>query len=265
MTKLSIFSVQHSAHLFFLLLIANFISGCSTTNAKPETLIEPIYTAEHVIKDDTQSATDIYDPWESFNRKMYVFNYHFDNTIFLPAVDGYEYIMPDFAEDMVSNFFLNLGDITNILNSALQLKGKEFVTSTGRFLVNSTLGLFGFFDPATAMEMNRANEDFGQTLGHYGVDAGPYLVLPILGPSSLRDTTGLVFDGIVDAKIISEGLDELHLSGDDETLITSALTVIQALDTRHRTAFRYYDSGSPFEYELVRLLYKTKRDLDVAK
>ncbi len=248
-----------------LLLIAlSLFTGCSTAPVRQGELMEPVYSTDLLVKEDIETL-EIYDPWEGLNRNIYNFNSYFDKYIFLPVVSGYTYIMPDFVEDRVTNFFLNLGEITNFINTALQLKGKETVTTAGRFALNSTVGILGLFDPATSMKMYRADEDFGQTLGHYGLGSGPYVVLPIFGPSSVRDTTGLVVDSVTYTLITDEIIDELDLSDDDEDILKYSLTAMKAIDKRHRTKFRYHGTGSPFEYELIRLLYNTKRELDIEK
>ena len=126
----------------------------------------------------TLEALEIYDPWERFNRHMYHFNYRLDEWVLLPVVRGYMYVTPRFVRSGVSNFFGNLGDIPNLLNSALQLKGKRSLQTTGRLLVNTTVGVFGLWDPASHIGLPKQSEDFGQTLGFYGVGDGPYLVLP---------------------------------------------------------------------------------------
>ena len=115
--------------------------------------------------------------------------------------------------------------------------------------------------------MPRQTEDFGQTLGHYGVGNGPYLVLPIFGPSNLRDTTGLVADSIAMDYIIYEAiLDEgLDASANEKNKAKLYGKIFNAIDTRHRTGFRYHASGSPFEYELIKLFYNEKRHLDTNK
>ena len=127
------------------------------------------------------NALNVYDPLESWNRRVYHFNYRFDEWVFLPVVNGYKYVTPSFVRTGVSNFFSNLGDVPNLLNSLLQFKGKRSMETTGRLIVNTTLGIAGLWDPATMMGLKKQSEDFGQTLGFYGVPAGPYLVLPILG------------------------------------------------------------------------------------
>ncbi len=249
--------------MLFLTLLFLF-AGCSSAPVRHGQLIEPVYPADRLIKEDVETL-DVYDPWEGMNRRMYIFNYYFDRYVFLPVVDGYAYITPDVIEDGATNFFLNLGEINNFLNSALQMKIHAAATTMGRFLLNSTIGMLGIFDPATAMKMYRVDEDFGQTLGYYGLGPGPYMVLPIFGPSSLRDTTGLIGDSVVYSFTTNEIIEELNMSDSEEDELKYALTAMRAVDTRHRTKFRYYATGSPFEYELVRLLYMTKRELDIEK
>ena len=139
----------------------------------------------------TYLAEEIPDPWEGFNRTMYRFNYRFDKYIFLPAVRVYEAVLPDFAEQGIHNFFNNIRDITTLINSVLQLSADKSAITTQRLMWNTTVGLLGLVDVASKMELPRQQEDFGQTLGHWGVGTGPYLVLPIDGPSNVRDTTGL--------------------------------------------------------------------------
>ena len=247
-----------------LLFTLAIVAGCSTAPVRHGELIEPVYPADRLIKADIKTL-DVYDPWEGFNRRMYNFNYYFDKYLFLPVVSGYAYIMPDFMEKGVSNFFQNLGEIKNFMNSALQLKGKSTATTAGRFVVNSTVGILGLFDPATSMKMYRVDEDFGQTLGYYGLGPGPYMVLPIFGPSSLRDTTGLVVDTAVYTFVTNEIIEELDMSDNDEDLLKYSLTLLRAVDARHRTKFRYHGTGSPFEYDLLRLLYNTKREIEIEK
>jgi len=145
----------------------------------------------------TLSALNVYDPLESWNRRVYHFNYRFDQWVFLPVVDGYRYITPSFLRTGVSNFFNNLGDVPNLVNSLLQLKGQRSLETTGRLLLNTTLGIAGLWDPATSMGLPRQSEDFGQTLGRWGLPPGPYLVLPFLSSSTVRDAGGTVVDWAV--------------------------------------------------------------------
>lgn len=134
------------------------------------------------------------DPLENYNRMMYRFNEGVDKTVIKPIAKGYKAITPEFVDIGISNFFSNLGDVSVVANDLLQLKFEQAVSDTGRLLVNSTIGVLGFFDVATSMGMPKHNEDFGQTLGFWGVGEGYYLVLPILGPSTTRDMWSVPVD-----------------------------------------------------------------------
>lgn len=134
------------------------------------------------------------DPWEGFNRAMFSFNDTLDKYLLKPVAKGYKDYVPTFAQEGVSNFFSNLGEISNLTNNALQGKKNGFVVSTWRFLINSTVGVFGLFDVASHLGLHKFDEDFGQTLGYWGVSSGPYLVLPFFGPSTVRDASGMGVD-----------------------------------------------------------------------
>lgn len=138
------------------------------------------------------------DPWEGFNRAMFRFNDTLDRYALKPVAQGYKVIMPNLIETGVSNFFGNLSDVGSMLNNLLQLKGHAAGQDLGRVVFNSTIGLGGIIDVATPMGLPEHNEDFGQTLGYWGMETGPYLVLPLLGPSSVRDGIGLIPDSMVD-------------------------------------------------------------------
>ncbi len=134
------------------------------------------------------------DPLEPVNRAVYKFNDGLDQLIVKPAAKLYRAVVPDFMRTGVSNFFSNINDVIVALNNLLQGKIPAAINDLGRVLVNTTLGVFGVMDPATALGVEKNNEDFGQTLGYWGLGDGPYIVLPFLGPSSLRDTVGWVGD-----------------------------------------------------------------------
>ena len=134
------------------------------------------------------------DPFEGFNRASYTFNDALDRALLKPAAKGYKAITPDFVEAGVSNFFSNLGQPTVIVNDLLQAKFKDGLADTGRFLVNTTVGIGGLFDPASKVGFDRHDEDFGQTLGKWGVQSGPYLMVPFFGPSTVRDGFGAGVD-----------------------------------------------------------------------
>ncbi|VVO13918.1 VacJ family lipoprotein [Pseudomonas fluorescens] len=206
----------------------------------------------------TLNALNVYDPLESWNRRVYHFNYRFDQWVFLPVINGYQYITPSFLRTGVSNFFNNLGDVPNLLNSLFQLKGKRSMATTGRLLLNTTIGIAGLWDPASKMGLPRQNEDFGQTLGFYGVPGGAYVILPIFGPSNLRDTGGLVFDFAAEAQI--NFLNVAEVSGNHPELL-----LLRAIDKRYQTSFRYGQLNTPFEYEKVRYVYTEARKLQIAE
>ncbi len=195
-------------------LLVLLMTGCSSTPTVSEGEIPPKRTFESVTAGDPEGKTyaiDQYDPIEGFNRRVYRFNAWFDEAIFLPVVRGYEFITPVIVQDGVSNFFSNLGEITNFTNSVLQLKPEAAATAFSRFVWNTTIGVGGLWDPASHMELEKWEEDFGQPLGHWGVGDGPYLVLPFLGPSNLRDTTGLVVDSLTFSAI-----DPLNFDSNDD-------------------------------------------------
>ncbi|WP_432474313.1 MlaA family lipoprotein [Amphritea sp. HPY] len=138
------------------------------------------------------------DPWEGFNRVMFEFNDTLDSYALKPVAKGYKAVTPDIVETGIGNFFGNLSDVGSFLNNLLQLKGEAAVQDMSRVVFNSTIGLAGFIDVATPMGLPEHNEDFGQTLGYWGMQTGPYLVLPLLGPSNVRDGLGLIPDSMVD-------------------------------------------------------------------
>ena len=138
------------------------------------------------------------DPIEPINRGIYSFNNTFDHYLFKPIAKGYDAVLPDLVKTGVSNVFQNVSDAQSLLSDALQLKGQKFGDDLGRVMLNTTLGIGGIFDLATPMGIERGNEDLGQTLGYWGLGAGPYLVIPFLGPSSLRDSVGRYGDGKID-------------------------------------------------------------------
>lgn len=245
------------AYITLSLLTAFFATGCAS---KPDTadLTPPLHKVEDLVKDSTEYAVDVYDPLEGMNRRIYTFNYYFDKFIYLPVVNTYEFITPDYVENRVSNFVDNILEFNNLTNNILQLKFRATSITLARFLVNTTIGVGGLWDPATGMGMRRQTEDFGQTLGHYGVGNGPYIVLPLFGPSNLRDTTGLV----ADTAAFGYAGPPAWVNDEDVTLIYN---VVAAVDKRHRQSFRYYSTGSPFEYEMIRMLYSSKREIEIAR
>lgn len=143
----------------------------------------------------TEKGSAITDPLEPYNRFMFKFNDAVYNAIFNPVSDVYSFLLPEVLQGSIDNFFSNIGMPVKFFNNIFQTKFERASTEVGRFLINSTIGLGGFFDPAKSeFDLETHPEDFGQTLGHYGMDTGPYIVLPILGPSNARDMVGYIVD-----------------------------------------------------------------------
>ena len=202
----------------------------------------------------TNGYTSDNDPLEPMNRVIFGFNEVVDDNILEPVAKGYRYVTPDPVERSVSNFFNNLGEINTIINSALQLKLDKTITSSSRLAINSTVGVLGLFDVATSLGIQREREDFGQTLGFYGISSGPYLVLPFFGPSSFRDAPGFYADVMME-KSISPVYTELH---HEERQAIQATNVI---DTRANLlkATKILDTAAKDKYIFLRESYLQRR------
>ncbi|HEY5975439.1 MAG TPA: VacJ family lipoprotein [Geobacteraceae bacterium] len=253
-------SIRRAYPVMIFLYLALNLAGCATTTAN----LPPEQPAMHSVQefaDDEQILVN--DPMEGYNRSIYKFNYNFDKYFFLPVVNTYEFILPTFAQTGVSNFFNNINEFRTLYNSLFQAKGEKALTTLGRFLTNSTIGIGGLFDPATSFGMKRQNEDFGQTLGVWGVDAGPYFVLPLLGPGTVRSAGGFVVDSGI--HYAAKSIIDLPKRIDHGDEVIAGLTVLKAIDNRHQQSFRYHDTGYPFEYELVQFLFRQSRELQVMK
>jgi phospholipid-binding lipoprotein MlaA len=142
----------------------------------------------------TVGATDPRDPWEGYNRQVWRFNEAIDQAVLQPVARGYQAAVPEVVRTGVGNFFGNISDVWSFVNNALQLKPRESVHTLARVGINTTVGLLGLVDVASRVDLPRYREDFGQTLGFWGLPSGPYLVLPLLGPSTLRDTAAFPVD-----------------------------------------------------------------------
>ena len=138
------------------------------------------------------------DPLEPINRKVFKFNDALDKAVTKPVAQGYRAVVPPPVRGGITNFFGNFRDVTTAVNNLLQLKIPRAASDVGRVLINSTVGILGFFDVASRLGLEKHDEDFGQTLGHWGMGPGPFLMLPLLGPSTARDTVGLVGDYFTD-------------------------------------------------------------------
>lgn len=243
-----------------VLMLSLSLYGCASTR----TPLPPEFPARHTAAEFRDSRIAyVPDPWERFNRRMYKFNFYLDRYLFLPVVHGYEFVTPVFVQDRLSDFFNNLAEIKNLTNSVLQGKGTESVHTFGRFLTNSTIGIGGLFDPATKFGLTPRPEDFGLTLARWGLTSGNYLVLPVYGPSSLRDAGGLAVDAGISYGIYT--LADPFRSLDESFTVSTGVVTLDAIDTRHQESFRYFESGYPFEYEMVRFFTHEKRELSDKK
>lgn len=172
------------------------------------------------------------DPLESFNRTVFGFNEAVDKAVLKPVATGYKAVTPDWLRKGVGNFFNNLQDVWSAVNNGLQGRGQEFGDSVGRVMVNSTIGLLGVIDVASELNIERHTADFGLTLGRWGVPPGPYVVLPLLGPATLREVAALPVD--------MQGMPSNNL-GDQDT--RTWLPVVNVVNTRAK----YLNAGEVLE------------------
>lgn len=172
--------MSHRTVLSGLVLCAALAGGCATvTPTGPGAAAAPATTP---------------DPWENWNRKVFAFNETIDAAVLKPVAQVYRDVVPVLVRTGIDNAFGNLGDVWSAANHLLQGKVQTGLEMGMRVLTNTLFGLGGLLDPATEMKLERRSEDFGQTLGTWGLASGPYLVLPLVGPSSVRDTAGFVVD-----------------------------------------------------------------------
>ena len=199
-------------------------------------------------------SADPRDPWERYNRSMYEFNDALDTAIVKPVATVYRNVLPSPVRTGVGNFFGNLGDVWSFVNNVLQAKPEGALSSFWRVVINSTVGLGGVLDPATEMRLDRRREDFGQTLGRWGVPPGPYFVLPVLGPSTLRDSAALPVDFY--GSVVG------HVS---DIPVRNSLIAVQMVDTRARVlgATELLDAAALDPYTFQRDAYLQKRRNDI--
>ena len=239
-------------NLLLLSILSLSLISCTNTNSSEANNV--IYANPG----EGNFIADQADPLEAFNRRMYHFNYEIERIIITPIVNTYKFITPDFVENRVSNFFKNAKVLNTMANSAFQFKGRKSMRALGRFTINTILGLGGLFDVASKMGMPKPHEDFGLTLAYYGVGRGPYLVLPILGPTYLRDAFGMGVDSVVAGKT------DIYKRMDLFSSSNAGLTVLRGVDMRKNIDFHYHQTNSPFEYEYVRFLYSKYRGIQEA-
>lgn len=224
--------MSRAAYAFFLSAV--LLSGCATTRGPDQ---------------------QVSDPLEPFNRKVLSFNDTVDDYFLRPVAKGYKAVMPLPARVGVSNFFSNLRDVWTGANNLLQGKPAEASSDVGRVLVNSTLGILGLFDVASEFGLDKHDEDFGQTLGKWGMASGPYIELPLLGPSTLRDGSALFVDFYADP-----------LSHEpDRVAIRNRLYGLRLIDTRQQLlgADTTLDEASTDKYIFRRNFFLRKREADI--
>lgn len=211
-----------------LVTLVLILSGCASSGGNPQ------------------------DPWEGWNRKVYSLNKSLDKVA-KPIAQGYQAVTPDFIETGVSNVFDNLGDVPNFLNNLLQGKPVDSISDLARFVVNSTLGIAGLWDPASSMGLEKHDEDFGQTLATWGIGDGPYVMLPLMGPSTLRDTFALPVDSQTDL-----------LNQIEHVRTRNRLKILELLDKRvSLMPFEEQLESATDEYSFVRDIYLQNRNYKV--
>ncbi len=239
--------------LVLLSLLAVSISACATR--PPES--DPLAVAEY------ESAND---PFEPVNRTIFGFNTFIDKTFVRPASQVYTAVTPNFMERGVTNFLHNLAEPWTATNQVLQGKPLEAGDTLGRFLINSTVGILGLWDPAKHLGFIRTEEDLGQTLAVWGVGEGPYIMLPFFGPSSLRDTVGFGGDIVLDP--MGMAIHQLNLENDfllGFDLTTYITRGLDAIDTRARyfsIIDELYEAQDP--YVMARSAWRQNRNYDIA-
>ncbi len=218
--------------LLICLVLAGTLSGCATT-------------------------TDPRDPWEGMNRGIYTFNDGFDKYLLKPTAKGYRWITPGFLNQGISNFFSNIRDIRVTINDLLQIKFKQGGMDLSRFVINTTVGIAGFIDVATMIDLPKHDEDFDQTLGFWGVPPGPYFVMPIYGPSSVRGVTGFAGD------LAMNPLTYTFLFGDSVfSYVSLGLGVLDVVDLRADAliAEKIAQEAALDPYEFYRDAYLQRRN-----
>ena len=247
--------MRRLARSFAALLLAAALAACAATPALETGTIPPMNQLSP--DDQAEYPIRVWDPWEGTNRRIYKFNAQFDRYVFLPVLDTYEFVTPVFVQNRVTAFFSNFTEFRNATNGLLQARPDVAGRAVLRLLLNTTIGVLGLFDVATPMGVEQQPEDFGQTLGWWGVGSGPFLMVPVLGPSNVRDFSGTIADTLIATNVPPQSI----VTG--WIFFNPAVFALYAIDQRRNTSFRYFGSASPFEYDLVRFLYTKNRELEV--
>lgn len=204
----------------------------------------------------TVQNPDPADPWEGFNRNVYAFNDTVDRAVLRPVAEAYTFVTPQPVRSCVRNMFSNIGDIWGAANSFLQGRGLDGINTLGRFMFNTTMGVGGCFDVASKTGANKIPNDFGVTLGVWGLSQGPYLVLPILGPSSVRDSAGFAGD------VVANPLSLTHI---ESVRWRNSLIGLRLVDTRanYLDASKMVDRTAIDPYSFIRDAYLQRRAAQV--
>ena len=222
---------------------------------------------DYIVSSQVFQLTGINDSMEPFNRRMYALNTQLDRKIVYPASRIYAAAVPKPVRKGISNFYNNFKEIPTFVNSVLQLKPGKAANALGRFVVNSTAGLLGVTDVAKNIGLRSDPETMGDTLGHYGIGTGSFLVLPVLGPSTVRDAVGSAADAAMEGA--ARGVVDKKLFFDtgifDKTVYGFTRPVVTGLNARSMLSIKYGDLNSPFEYDLVKALYYNYRKIQVMK
>jgi phospholipid-binding lipoprotein MlaA len=215
------------------LVIGGLLSGCASEPTQPK------------------------DEWEGWNRSVHGFNDDLDKAVIKPIAKGYQEYVPEPVNQGVTNFFGNITDIGVMLNDLFQLKMLQGGMDLSRFLINTTVGVGGFFDVATKLDLPKHNEDFGQTLGFWGVPSGNYLVLPLLGPSSPRDAAGLLGDALLNPLT--------YISFGSSAAVGAAITGAKAVEVTDAradmlTSEKIVDEAAVDRYDFIKNAYQQNRE-----
>jgi len=203
------------------------------------------------------TGSDSNDIWQGWNRGTQSFNDTIDKAVLKPVAKGYVAITPDFVDQGVTNFFSNINDIGVAINDLLQLKLLQSGMDVSRFVINTTAGVGGFFDVAKLVDLPKHNEDFGQTLGFWGVPAGPYLVVPLVGPSSPRDVVGMIGDALLNPLTYVS-----IFGGVAGSAATGGARVVDVTDTRAglMATEKVVNEGSVNRYDFIKNSYEQHRE-----
>lgn len=231
----SAISTPHSHRLLSAILISGALSGCSST--------------------PTSETNN--DPWESWNRDVHGFNQDFDDTILKPLAKGYQDAVPNPVDESITNVFSNINDIGVTINDFLQLKFTQGGMDASRFLINTTAGVVGIFDVAKELDLPKHDEDFGQTLGFWGVPSGNYMVLPFIGASSPREAAGLLGDALMNPLTYVS-----FFGGVAANVATASATAVDVTDTRSdlMSSEKIVNEASVDRYDFIKNAYIQRRE-----